>query len=428
MLAAFAMLAMQPNDLDYVHEVASEVVDSAMVKEGGKIPGGPENVTGFTVRVPGGTQNYYPAFWIRDAAMMLGGDLVPVKEVEGWIRLVASVQPGHLGLKFDHGLVVPPYSIPDHITLKGEACWFPGAYADQGVGNYGFLPPADDAFYFVQMVYEQFRLSGKADFLNQQVKTGWGEHPLSEVCVRAFDSVDYDPTTALVTCDSKPGKGRVDWGFCDSVTKTGSCLMPSLLRWQAAKRLAVMFRRLQRNEVATDLEKQAGLIQGNLWPSLVGAHGMMFSATGLGSKDDIWASSFAVSIGILSRSGEASLARHLLSLYKAGGSVAEGQVRHMPPTGQFGGFWEKASSGQNTYQNGGYWATPTGWLIVALDKVDHAAARKLFSEYVASLRSRRAAGAPYEWINPATGAFVNGNYASSVGLVWVALKDGGFRP
>jgi len=417
-------------ELAYLKKVAHEVVDSAMVLPGAGISNGGKNTTGHTVRVPGGTQDYYPAFWIRDAAMMLGADLVPADELEGWIRVVAATQPGPDGIDFPHGLRIPPYSVPDHITLKGEACWFPGAYADQGVGNYGFLPPADDAFYFVQMAWDYVRLTGKTDFLKSNVRTGWGEQPLADVCGRAFESVEADPKTGLVLCSDIPRKGRVDWGFCDSISKSGVCLMPSLLRWQASNRLSQLFSKLGNPSRTRQYRAEASLTAANLVKSfyreLPDRQGMLVSATELGRKDDLWASAFAIWLGVLPRRIESAVARHLLAVIRAGGTVIDGQVRHLPPSGEFGGYWEKASSGHDTYQNGGFWATPTGWLIVALGKVDRQAATKLLSEYVSYIRANRSKGAPFEWINPNTKTAANGNYASSAGLVYSALSEAGF--
>jgi len=432
-IAAFCTVATNPG-IDYLHQVAREVTLASRVAPGGEISNGGKNTTGYAVRVPGGTQSYYPAFWVRDAAMMLGADLVPAEEVMGWIRVVAAVQPGPDGLRFDHGLWIPPYSIPDHITLGGQACWFPGAYADQGVGGYGHLPPADDAFYFIQMVYEEFRLTHRRDLLEKRVNSGWGEQSLDDVCSRAFGSVAVDGE-GLVQCESDPAKNRVDWGFCDSIRKTGSCLMPSLLRWQAANRMAEMVDFAGDALEAKAYRKTADGISAGIVKTFyrdLGSsdsqnhQGMLFSATGLGHKDDIWASAFAVWLGVLPNKIERAVSRHLLALYKAGGAVAEGQIREVPPSGEFGGSWDSAQTGANTYQNGGYWATPTGWMIVALRKVDAAAADRLFGDFIAHLKSMRSEGAPFEWINPATNTYRNANYGSSAGLVYISLKEAGY--
>ncbi len=308
------------SDLDYLHAVAHEVVDASRVALDGQIPNGPKNATGYVLRVPGGTQNFYPAFWIRDAAMMLGADFVPADEVLGWLRLVALVQPGSDGRSFAHGLTVPGFSVPDHITLKGEACWFPGAYADQGVGNYGYLPPADDAFYFIQMAYEATRLTRDPSVFTENFKSGWGEHPLSDLCDGAFNSVAVDRTTGLVVCSASKGQTRVDWGFCDSIRKSGMCLMPSLLRWQAARRMSAMYKSVGNTGASDRYDEIARVIQRNIQPtfnkSVSLREGLLVSATGQGHKDDVWASAFAIWLGILPRSVAAKLATHLLNSHR----------------------------------------------------------------------------------------------------------------
>lgn len=405
-------------------------MNSAKVYPGESIPNGGENRTGYVLRVPGGTKNYYPAFWVRDAAMMLGADLVPATEIEGWIKVVAKTQPGQEGLSFAHGLRVPAYSIPDHITLDGQACWYPGAYTDQGVGNYGFLPPADDAFFFIQMVWEHYRLTHRAAFLTSKIGTGSGNARVIDVATQALQSVATNPINDLVVCSPEAGKGRVDWGFCDSIKKSGDCLMPSLLRWQALERLAVLHDAAGQKAAAISYRRAAIRIQGSIlaafYHPLAEGRGMLLSATEKGKKDDVWASAFAVWLGVLPADRETSVCRHLLGLYREGGIVAEGQVRQMPPNGEYGGFWESMGP-TDSYQNAGYWATPTGWLAVALGKVDRTASDVLVSDFVKHVKANRVAGAPFEWINPATGAKVNGNYGSSAGLVYISLAAAGRR-
>lgn len=419
-------------DLDFLRETARQVLTSARIPADGGIPGGAKNTTGYPLRVPGGTLTYYPAFWIRDAAMMLGGDFIPAAEIEGWVRVTAATQPGAEGLRFGR-LRIPPYSIPDHITPGGEACWFPGAYAEQGDGTYGFLPPADDAFFFLQMVYEEWRLSRTLTFFQSRVQTSWGEQPLADVCVKAFDSVAVEATTGLVVCDSADGQMRVDWGFCDAIRKTGRCLMPSLLRWRAAQQLAALLQAAGKPNETKRLRAEARKIESAIVPTFfhvlpkVGQDksGCLLSATGLGRKDDVWASAFAVWLGLLPRAVELSVARHLLALYEAGGTVVEGQVRHLPPGGELGGHWETALCAADQYQNGGYWATPTGWLATALSRVKPATGERLVAEYVVHLRANRDQGAPWEWINPVLKLRANPLYGSSAGLVYVALTTDG---
>jgi len=325
-----------------------------------------------------------------------------------------------------------PLASPIISLWLARPVWYPGAYTEQGNGAFGFLPPADDAFFFIQMVHEHWRLTHALGLFRSTIRTGWGDARVSDICAKAFDSVAVDAASGLVRCEPGDGQTRVDWGFCDSIRKTGVCLMPSLLRWKAARNLAELFDATGAASHASLFRKEAAKIRTGisttfareLTPGEGSQHeAMLLSATQLGRKDDLWASAYAVWLGVLPRELELAVARHLLKLYEAGGTVMEGQVRHLPPISEFGGYWEQASCARDTYQNGGYWATPTGWLVGALRKVSPPAADKLLSEYTAHLRLNRQNGAPWEWIQPAKNLRVNALYGSSAGLVLNCILD-----
>lgn len=397
-------------DLAYLHQLAKRVLDDSRVTPDGHLAA-ETNKTGKTLRVPGATRDYYPAFWVRDAAMMLGADFVPKEEVKGWIEVVAKTQPDH-ELRFGP-LTIPPGSIPDHITISGDACWFPGAYTEQGNGSYGFLPPADDAFYFIQMVREYARLDRSKAIMSPKT---------AEACENAYRSVDTDPATGLVLCRGEAGKTRVDWGFCDSIHKSGLALFPSLLRWQAARDLAFLLKGTPRSQAYDrDAKLIARSIAKTFTRAVAPSETMLLSATELGRKDDVWGTAYAVWLGLLPKDQTLALARGLLRNVNEGGILAEGQVRHLPQSGAFGGHWESASSDPESYQNGGYWATPTGWLVSAIRRVDLKKADQVFSDYCRHLRDHEKEGAPWEWINPRTHEHHNAGYAASCGLVYAAL-------
>lgn len=418
-------------DLATLGLLARETVVTAELKPGAKISKG-VNVTGNVLHLPGGSGSY-PAFWIRDAAMMLGGDLICAAEIEGWIRIIAAVQPGPLGIQLQHGLIVPAYSIPDHINVNGKAVWYPGTYADnddQGNGQYGFLPPADDAFYFIQMVSEHFRITGNPNLLQARIPTGWGNHSVIEICDRAFESVAVDPATGIVICGEATGQTRVDWGFCDSVRKTGSALFPTILRHRAANDLASLHEALGQAESAKIYRRIAAQLRATVPTTFLrqtsGAEALLLSATGLGRKFDVWASSYAVAEGLLDPAAETAVCKGLWSLYRAGGIVTDGQVRAMPPDGPMGGYWEETHSRPGEYQNGAYWGTMSGWLIVALHKVDRGSAHTVLHDLVTSIAANRNGGAPWEWINPALNRCQNPLYCATVALPYATLVRSGW--
>lgn len=67
----------------------------------------------------------------------------------------------------------------------------------------------------------------------------------------------------------------------------------------------------------------------------------------------------------------------------------------------------------------------TGWLVVALHRVDPAAANAVLSDLVASIRADRPDGAPWEWINPARRLRRNPLYCSTVTLPCATLRRSG---
>ena len=421
--------------LQYLHRVATSVVYGSRVRPGEAI-GAIRNTTPWVLRVPGATREYYPCFWVRDAAMMLGADFIDADEVAGWVRLVASVQNGDKELALANGLCVPPWSIPDHITLAGAPCWYPGAMDGpaQGDGTYGFLPPADNAFYFIAMVREHLRLRASPALWMERLAVPSGTRTVREACERAFQSVEADAATGLVICSEERGRTRVDWGFCDTVRKTGLCLFPSLLRWRAALDLAELCDEAGDGGAANRWRREATRVRRSIGTfyrrsgEFEGQEaGLLLSATGLGRKDDLWGSAFAVWLGVLDPSMEAAVARGLARAAQ-GDALYLGQLRHLTREGPYGGFWEQCSAAQGTYQNGGHWGTPTGWLVDAVARADARLAERILTDYVTHIRGEREQGAPWEWISPEGNARRNPQYAASAALPWIAIQSGHGRP
>ena len=105
-------------------------------------------------------------------------------------------------------------------------------------------------------------------------------------------------------------------------------------------------------------------------------------------------------------------------------------MRHVPTDRDFSSTtaWERSESPVNTYQNGGYWHTPSGWLIAALWKHDRPLALQVFGEMIAHLRAqdfRKAPGngAPWEVFGRNGQARQNPVYMASVALPYSVLKD-----
>ena len=148
----------------------------------------------------------------------------------------------------------------------------------------------------------------------------------------------------------------------------------------------------------------------------------MRASTGLSAQPDVWGSAFAVAVGAVEEDVAITIGRALLAGLKAGTLAWRGQIRHVLATDDHSSTtaWEKTAvpTPLNTYQNGAYWGTPTGWVCRAIAKVDQDAAKRLAREYVDSLREddfRQGDrhGGPWECLHP-NGHRQNPVYLTSV--------------
>lgn len=407
---------------DSVHRLAVDVLKGAA----SKIDGLPVHLADAT-----GTTN---ALVVRDAALMLGSDLIGKEEIAGWVKLIAAGQVGPETLIFANNLTVPPYSIPDRITAGGSPVYFPGGEpgTDQGKGDVGELPPADNPFFFIQIVYEQFRSSGSTSLFQSRVKTTYGTATVAEVCHRAFDSVPADGN-GLVLIGGNSHESRADWGFADTVRKTGACLAPSVLRWQAAQDLILLCAAVGDRAGLDRYTREATTIRAGIAKTFyrsLGTEsgkevGMLISATGEGNgrRDDLWASAYAVSCGALRTHQAEAVAQHLLAVYQAGGTVQEGYIRPLPSSDRGDRYWDKTATAPDTYQNGAYWGFPTGWYVNALFTVDRSAAVRMLNEFVNGVDVHRKEGAPWQCLYPTKNYTHLADYCASVAAPAVALQS-----
>ena len=129
--------------------------------------------------------------------------------------------------------------------------------------------------------------------------------------------------------------------------------------------------------------------------------------------------------------------------------VQDGQVRHLPATGDLSGmpasqFWNTTTTwAYTTYSNGGFWATASGWVLPVIARNNSALGRSLVRDAI-QLARRSPAGLP-DWSNakfccncegaaswtshcmtpyPST-ALLRGvdNYGSSAAAVYAAAKQ-----
>lgn len=422
-------------DAAFLQEQARRILASARLRAG-QAAGQSRNTTPYDLHVPGGNLGY-PAFWVRDAAMMLGGDFIGSDEIEGWIKLICSTLRGPADWLVRPGVVVPAYVVPDHINFNGQPTFYPGNYETgdkQGGHPWGKYPPLDNNFFFLATVYEHWRLTRDLRLFHSSLRTAFGEEPLAELCEKVYRAVSSDPATGLVVAGDIDRENAKDWGFCDSIFKSGKLLFPSLLKRVAAGQAAALFAAAGAANKAAGYRRQALRLAAAIGPTFLrlsenGTEGWLHSATGVGNQPDVWGSAFALHTGALEAKAARPVARALVRAFRDGTAVRHGFVRHLLTTDPLNhGGWQAAVSTPGTYQNGGYWGTPTGWYISAIARFDVAAAVDLAKDYIRFLREHmRADGTTqaWEWFNDDTGDYVNPLYASTVALPYLSLKAAG---
>ena len=364
------------------------------------------------VLLPSGDEKYI-SFWVRDAAMMAESGLVSNADLKRYIEIIATCgQNGSQTRTLGNGLRVPPFAVADHINYDGKPVFFPGTYRsgeDQGDGSYGFYPPFCDNYYFIIMAGQYLRQSGDWQLLD----CVYGGISLAERLEKAFTGYNIDEETQL--CVSDPECYTVDWGFVDGVKKTGKLLMASCLRYHAAQIL---------QEIFPDSAYYVGIIktlQENILQTFYdNKTGWFWSATGIGRQHDVWATAYAVFLGI-TREGKTLSA--LAEGYRNQTAVVHGYVRHILTNEDVSesSAWESSIAEYGRYQNGGYWATPTGWYGYALYLYDGSIS--IFEDFLQHTQAYQSIGAPFEWINTDTTDFSGLWYGTSGVLPYIGAKE-----
>jgi len=428
-ISAPVFASAQNQDMAFLSLMTSNVVQACRIQPGQSVNGSPSNSVGFTLIMPGGNGGY-PAFWVRDFAMSLGAGFITPLEMSNQLQLIARSQNGATALNLANGLIVPPYAIPDHIEFDGLPTFYPGTYAtgtNQGNGTYGILPPADDHYWFVHVAYCLFRAQGGTAFLSNNVN---GMTMLARL-VAAFNAPTTDPGTGLF--DTEATNRAVGFGFCDGIYFTGKILFASVLRYQAAGELAVMYQALGQSNAATPYLQIQSQISSNLAPTFTGPTnlgGWLMAATEIGGQADVWGTLYALHTGALTGTAASNALAAIIAGVTNQTIVYDGAVRHVPANLDYSSTsaWQQTGEALDTYQNGAYWHTATGWLIEAVYQTNPSLASAIFSRYVQYLQANdyrlgQGPQAPWECFYPPGGYTQNGIYMTSVTAPYAVISN-----
>ncbi|WP_316815890.1 hypothetical protein [Pedobacter nyackensis] len=409
-------------DLFFLEGITRAVLDTSRIHPGQSLPDPfGKNNTGGTLIRPGG-RSTYPSFWIRDYAMSLETGFVKKEEQKHMLWLTAATQCDQTWIT-KGGSMVPLGAIADHIRVDDSLpIYFPGTYdhAAQGTAEYGTLPPYCDQFFFIHMAHFYVQNFGTTSVLLQEIK---GTRLIDRL-EQAFKVPPCGDDQLVLATDTFRG---VDFGFRDAITITGRLSFPSILKYQAAVQLSSLFQKLKNKAKAGHYEKIAGKIKAAL-PALIDGNGMLKASDGKSAQADVWSTAIAIYMNILDRQSALKASSHLAQAYLSGKLAYKGAIRHIIHGEDFNKLtaWEQAIPPLNQYQNGAYWHTPTGWVALAIARVNANAARKLIKEFIQDLKDkdfRKGAnfGAPYECFN--TSSYAAGPvYLTSVSCPFIVLK------
>ena len=372
------------NDLTFLEEMVKDVMEASRIYPGQKISKdfGPNQTEGILIR-PGGRTSY-PAFWIRDYAMSIETGYVSEKEQKHMLVLTASTQSDSL-IWTKWGTSIPKGSIADHIRIDdGKPIYFPGTYSfeNQGEKKWGMQPPFCDQFFFIQMAYFYVKSFSKTIQLTNEIKGV----KLIDRLEMAYQMPPSDTRSHLVQVD-ETNRG-VDFGFRDAIYITGKLCYASLLKYQAAKQMAYLFAKMGNKSKSFRYQQEANLLKLSIIRTFLDARGMLRASTGISAQADVWATSLAIHLGVLTGQSRLKAAQYLRDAYLRGELSQKGNVRHIIKSDDFSSTsaWEKSVVPINTYQNGAYWGTPVAWVCQAIAFVDLPSAQKLAKEFIQELR------------------------------------------
>ena len=362
---------------------------------------GPNNTGGVLIR-PGG-RDCYPCFWIRDYAMSLESGFISVEEQKHMLLLTATTQCDQPWIT-NGGSMVPYGAIADHIRINdGLPVYFPGTldYNDQGNKTFGMFPPYDDQFFFIHMAYYYVKTTSDFEILKQ---------PLNNIALidRLETAFRVPPSGAVnhIVYTNDDFRG-VDFGFRDVIDITGDLCFTSILKFRAANEMSEIYKLTGNNALADKYIEIADKIKLAIPEIFLDKRGMLLASTGKSRQPDIWSTGLAVYLNILEGDNMEKACRFLADAYKQGQLAYNGNIRHVLIFDDFNDTtsWEYSLAKKNTYQNGAYWGTPTGWICYAIAKADLGLAQKLANEYIEDLRKNdfRKGGdsaAPYECFHP----------------------------
>lgn len=323
---------------------------------------------------------HYDAMWTRDfcyAVEGLGGLMDPAQILAGIDYLLAGQR--------EDGV------IPDRVRADGTPVYLAGP-VDAPLGN---DPPTDNAQFMVKAVSAYCSLTRDLDaFFDRR-----------HLLYKAMESVPRSADKLVVVDPNRPHSG---YGFTDCIAKTGNEFFSTILYWEASHTLAKLCVGIEYHDEAHEWYEQAEHTARRMQDFWDDSQGLYRAASVSCNQPDLWGSAYSCVIRAASKSQSRRVAEYFLRWWE--GLMLRGHLRHLPA----GEYWHRTliDVPRDTYQNGGYWSVPSGWLAKTLYLVDAAVAQRLVAELVEEF----AQSGVHEWIGE-TDRAVPGYVASVANVV-----------
>lgn len=356
-------------------------------------------VDGTVLFTPDGV-GHYGAQWTRDFAYLVehGGEFLAQDEVR------AAIDAQLAGQRADG-------AVPDRVNVNLVPIYHAGAVkgainAGESLtmlqegnpkalhGPMGPVPTLDNPMFLVSLVYHYHRHFDDAAFVQEALPA----------LRRGLDWVPRN--RALVFNDAQ--RPASPYGFHDNVAMGGHLLFCSLLYVLACRQMAELEPAAAHEWLARAAEAEDNLCL--LWDE---DRGVYLAANEICRQVDVWGNAVLVAQDIGDAGRCERVARYLAQKHNT--FVYAGQVRQLPAPE----YWERMFKpiARDTYQNGGYWGTASGWLIAALRTVDAELAERTFEELLADYRQNGIR----EWVSPYAGSGPD-LYVATIVNVWSLIK------
>lgn len=338
--------------------------------------GGVDKETGFR------PASVYNALWTRDHAYTLWHHptLLTASQRREFVTYTLSQRDGS-------------NFIPDRIDASGTVTYLnPGTSA---------LPFMDGIAMVVLALWADWNLTG-------DTTTFTAQQSAIDDCLAAI------PRSVNGCVYSDPGAPSVDYGFTDSVLKTGDVAYGTALQAWAYKMCDEMSSGGSSTAESDTYANLRAHAESGLATLRQGSGWYAGSSGNNSGVDDVWATALAVAEGLVSGTDRTTSAQTIADAY-SGGTISQfGLVRHLP----VGQFWTNTTTATNHYQNGGFWLTPLWDCVRAVQLVDGTLARTWATEAMQQLVDEHTAEStwskvPYEWHNYTVGVGAMGYTANA---------------